>query len=279
MQSHNRHPHSACRRSPPHPRRRPTVTAALAPRLALAAAVATPALYAWWLRPLLAWGATPDETSAYPGDELIPDADHSTTMATTLPAPPERVWPWLVQMGLGRGGWYGWDWLDNHRAPSADRIVAQWQHLEEGQRLNSMPNGRNWMTVAALEPNRTLVLVDLPVALRPHRCDGAWSPPWAYTDAIWGFHLRPAAGGRRRPGLGPAPPATVDLAVQPAAGRAAALQHADAPVPQPAHSGRPAAVRVGRGGGRHPWARSAAGITLTIVVAVGAAVTVLFWVP
>ena len=129
-------------------------------RLVLAAALAAPALYARWLRRrLLTWGATPDETTgAYPGDELIPDADHGTTMATTLPAPPEQVWPWLVQMGLGRGGWYGWDWLDNHGAPSADHIVAQWQHLEQGQRLNSMPNGRNWMTVAALEPNRTLVL-------------------------------------------------------------------------------------------------------------------------
>lgn len=129
-------------------------------RLLLVAAVAAPVLYGRWLRPrLLTWGATPDETTrVYPGDELIPDADHSTTMATTLPAPPERVWAWLVQMGVGRGGWYGWDWLDNDGEPSADRIVPQWQHLEEGQRLDSMPGGRNWMTVATLEPNRTLVL-------------------------------------------------------------------------------------------------------------------------
>ena len=213
MQSHNRHPHSACRRSPPHPRRRPTVTAALAPSAcprggrgdAGALCLVAPTAAA-------AWGATPDETTrAYPGDELIPDADHSTTMATTLPAPPERVWPWLVQMGLGRGGWYGWDWLDNHRAPSADRIVAQWQHLEEGQRLNSMPNGRNWMTVAALEPNRTLVLRSTyqwpsgrTVAM------GSGPLPWAYTDAIWGFHLRPAAGGRPRLVARPAPGATRD---------------------------------------------------------------------
>jgi proline iminopeptidase len=123
-------------------------------RLVLAAAVAAPVLYGRWVRPqLLTWGAIPEETTrTYPGDELIPDADHWTTMATTLPAPPERVWPWLVQMGLrGGGGWYGWDWLDNHGAPGADRIVAQWQHLEQGQRLDSMPGGRNWMTVAARE--------------------------------------------------------------------------------------------------------------------------------
>jgi hypothetical protein len=170
-------------------------------RLVLAAALAAPALYARWLRRrLLTWGATPDETTgAYPGDELIPDADHGTTMATTLPAPPEQVWPWLVQMGLGRGGWYGWDWLDNHGAPSADHIVAQWQHLEQGQRLNSMPNGRNWMTVAALEPNRTLVLQS--TYQWPSGRTVAMGPgplPRAYTDAIWGFHLRPVPGGRTR---------------------------------------------------------------------------------
>jgi hypothetical protein len=169
--------------------------------LVLAAALAAAALYARWLRPrLLTWGATPDETTgAYPGDELIPDADHGTTMATTLPAPPERVWPWLVQMGLGRGGWYSWDWLDNHGQPSADRIVARWQHLEEGQRLDSMPNGRNWMTVAALEPNRTLVLRSVYQLPSFRTLETESGPlPWAYSDAIWGFHLRPAPGGRTR---------------------------------------------------------------------------------
>ena len=189
--------HSACRRSPPHPRRRPTVTAALAPRLALAAAVATPALYAWWLRPAAAaWGATGE--MRFPATNSSP-TPCSTTMATTLPAPPSGSGPgwsrWAWAAAAGTAG----DWLDNHRAPSADRIVAQWQHLEEGQRLNSMPNGRNWMTVAALEPNRTLVLRSTyqwpsgrTVAM------GSGPLPWAYTDAIWGFHLRPAAGGRRR---------------------------------------------------------------------------------
>src|SRR5215472_10450242 len=91
--------------------------------LGLAAACAAPVLYAVWIRPrLLTWGATPDEaTGAYPSDELIPDPAHSSTMATTLPASPEKVWPWLVQMGGDRAGWYGWDWLDNGGRPSADQ--------------------------------------------------------------------------------------------------------------------------------------------------------------
>src|SRR5262252_324535 len=69
--------------------------------LSLTATCAAPVLYALLVRPrLLTWGATHEETSGtYPGDELIPDPAHSSTMAATLPAPPEQVWPWLVQMG------------------------------------------------------------------------------------------------------------------------------------------------------------------------------------
>jgi proline iminopeptidase len=124
-------------------------------------------------------------------------------MATTLPAPPEKVWPWLVQMGGDRAGWYGWDWLDNGGRPSADRIVAQWQNLAEGQRVDSLPKGhnwrQNWMTVAVLEPNRTLVLRSN-YALPSFRTFDPRSatPPPAYLDAVWGFHLRPAPGGKTR---------------------------------------------------------------------------------
>ena len=69
--------------------------------LRVGAAGAVPVFYAVWVRPrLLTWGATRDEASgAYPGDELIPDPARSSTMAATLAAPPERVWPWLVHLG------------------------------------------------------------------------------------------------------------------------------------------------------------------------------------
>lgn len=82
--------------------------------LAIAAAFAAPVLYVFWVRPrMLTWGATPDEIARdYPGDELIPDPDDCATMATTLPAPPEKVWRWLAQMGGDRGGWYSRDWLE-----------------------------------------------------------------------------------------------------------------------------------------------------------------------
>lgn len=158
-------------------------------------------IYTVWIRPwLLTWGATPAEAaSAYPGDELIPDADDSSTMATTLPAPPERVWAWLVQMGVDRAGWYSWDRLDHGGEPSADRIVPEWQDLEEGQRLNSAPNGHNWFTVAVLEPSRTLVLrsnYELPSGRTFDMRSGPL--PRAYADGIWGFHLQPGPGGGTR---------------------------------------------------------------------------------
>lgn len=177
-------------------RRRPG--ARLVPLVATAAALA---LYALRLRPrLLTWGATQDETDrTYPGDDIVPDADGTSTMATTLPAPPETVWPWLVQMGGDRGGWYSWDRLDRYGEPSADRIAPEWQHLEEGQRLTATRNGWSWFTVARLEPNRTLVLrsdLSLPSG---HSFDPQWDVlPLAHMDGIWAFHLRPTADGGTR---------------------------------------------------------------------------------
>jgi hypothetical protein len=156
------------------------------------------ALYALWIRPgMLTWGATPEEaTCTYPGDELVPDPDGGATMATVLPAPPEKVWPWLVQMGGNRGGWYSWDWLDNSGKPSADRIVPEWKSLDVGRQLKGPAN---WWTVVVAEPDRTLVLRS-GYRLPPGHSSGPRSGrlPRAQLDAIWGFHLRPGPGGRTR---------------------------------------------------------------------------------
>jgi hypothetical protein len=165
------------------------------------ACLSVPAMYALIFRPgMLIWGATADEAfGAYPGDELVPDPDGGATMATTLPARADRVWPWLVQMGGERAGWYSWDWLDNGGEPSADRIVPEWQNLEVGQHLQRPPKGpTNWWTVAILEPNRTLVLVTSygPTGRSFDRRTG--EVPRSFTEGTWGFHLREAAAGRTR---------------------------------------------------------------------------------
>ena len=115
----------------------------------------------WWKT----WGVVPDEaTKPLPGDDLVPEAQASETRGITIEAPPDRVWPWLVQMGFGRGGWYSIDQLDI-RAKSADRIVEEWQDLAVGDVLPTYPGGG--FQVKALDPNRSLVLFGDPSTMQP----------------------------------------------------------------------------------------------------------------
>jgi hypothetical protein len=95
------------------------------------------AAYALILRPrLLRRGATIDELrAAYPGADLIAGGKRGATTAVTIDAPPARVWPWLVQMGCDRAGWYSWDRLDNAGVESAQEIHPEWQHINVGDRL------------------------------------------------------------------------------------------------------------------------------------------------
>ena len=96
----------------------------------LTAAVASARFVRPWQ---LAWGATPAEVSrALPSDDLVPDPTFNATRAITLDAPPAQVWPWLVQMGLTRAGWYSYDLLDNLGRPSARRILPELQELQPG---------------------------------------------------------------------------------------------------------------------------------------------------
>lgn len=72
------------------------------------------------------------------GDELLPDARAELTHRVQIRAPASAVWPWLVQMGPRRGGWYSWDLLDNGGVRSADRILAEFQALAVGDVLPCM---------------------------------------------------------------------------------------------------------------------------------------------
>lgn len=150
-------------------------------------------------RRILRWGATDEEAAArYPGDELVDRPCSRSTMATTLPAPPDAVWPWLVQMGADRAGWYSWDALDNGGRPSADRIEPQWQDLRIGDRVNATTDGRFYFTAAVVDRPSTLVLrsdLALPSG-RP--LDPTAPDPRSYTRGIWGFHLDALPGERTR---------------------------------------------------------------------------------
>jgi hypothetical protein len=111
----------------------------------------------WHLR----WGATDDELKTHlPGDDLVRDPKLNATHAITINAPVQDVWPWLVQMGQNRGGFYSYDWLENLvgcRMPDVSRIVPEWQELNVGDEVWLHPKAPP-LKVALVEPYRAIVL-------------------------------------------------------------------------------------------------------------------------
>ena len=105
----------------------------------------------------MTWGTTDDEASRFmPGDNLIPGAGQATR-AVTIEAPPEDIWPWLVQLGFGKAGWYSYDWIDNDFQPSADRILHEHQQLEPGDKILMMPG--MGFEVRSIDPLSSIVSV------------------------------------------------------------------------------------------------------------------------
>ena len=131
------------------------------------------------------WGATEVEVhSTMLGDSLVTLPSYETTLGVTIDAAPESIWPWLMQMGYRRGGLYSYDWLDRLfgylDAPSADRILLQWQTLAVG---DVIPIGRaGGFPVKAIEPYRSLVL-------------GGRAPDVEWS---WEFQVTPQADARTR---------------------------------------------------------------------------------
>jgi hypothetical protein len=132
-------------------------------------------------RPVMTWGATPEEASEpLPGDELLEDADGVATRAIDVDAPPGAVWPWLAQMGPApRGGAYTYDWIENLMGlgmHSVDRVLPEFQDPQPG---DTIAFGANRMRLERVEPERVL-------AWRSE--DGNW---------VWSFVLEPRSGGTR----------------------------------------------------------------------------------
>ena len=165
--------------------------------LAVTAAALTGA-YAFLVRPaLLRWGAMDDEMDMpLPGDALVPEPRGESTRAITIDAPPKKVWPWLVQMGQGRGGLYSYDWLENMiglEIHSADEILPDYQKLNVGDVIRLMPEGNEpdlHFEVALLEAEKALVL------LTPGTREEAYATGMPF--ATWAFILQPLSGGRSR---------------------------------------------------------------------------------
>ena len=130
-------------------------------------AVTLEALGAAWSLALLPrlrrWGATGDESSRpFPGDDLIPEPLYATTHGITVQAPAEAVFPWLVQVGQNRGGFYTYDFLENLfrlDIHSADRIHPEWQDLQVGSDYMSLdPAETMKLTVVELDPPHAFVV-------------------------------------------------------------------------------------------------------------------------
>jgi hypothetical protein len=131
----------------------------------------------------LRWGATPAENAgALPGDDLMPHAQYRSTRAITIDAPPAAVWPWLVQAGCLRAGFYSNDLLDNLGRPSATTIVPGLQQLEIGQWVpmspGAEPSDRTAFKVGSFAVNEWLL----------------WSKP----DSTWVWRLTAAGSGQTR---------------------------------------------------------------------------------
>ena len=128
--------------------------------------------YCAWLREWqMHWGATIEEVNRHmAGDELLDDPEFNTTRVVEINAPVEQVWPWIVQMGYGRGGFYNFDHLDNAGKPSADQIIPEYQDLQVGDRILPL------LQVAEMKPPTSMLWVFLEGA-------GGWQ------NATWSWGL------------------------------------------------------------------------------------------
>ena len=178
--------------------------------LALASAfVASGVVYFAFVRPKVrGWGLDPHEAELpLPGDDLIDEPSHVETRGITIHAPVAKVWPWLVQMGFGRAGWYSYDMLDNKG--SADGVMAEFQQLAVGDVMPTHPGGG--FLVKVVEAERALVLYTDTDLLRS-QAERSDNESYPEIKASWAFYLQPEDGGTRlierfrakTPGSGPA---------------------------------------------------------------------------
>ena len=133
-----------------------------------------------------------------PGDALLPDATGTLTHGITIDAPPARIWPWLVQMGGGRAGFYSLDALDNANRPSARELHPALQSLEVGQVIPATPDGADGFEVLAIEPERALVLGGLFDPEAKKQLKFASPRPAHFWQVTWVFALEPRDTGRTR---------------------------------------------------------------------------------
>lgn len=163
-----------------------------------AVGVYTLALKPWLMR----LGSSADERERpLPGDELVPRPMWGFNHAVTIHAPADEIWPWLVQWGYGRGGFYSYDWIDRllgaSGVKSAERILPEHQQIEAGQIIPVEPGGMGFLT-AEVQPGRAIVLLNR-IDLKTLKPYGAGDPtPAEYANLSWAWVLDPLDEERTR---------------------------------------------------------------------------------
>jgi hypothetical protein len=125
-----------------------------------------------------------ERAQAFAGDGLIPHPIGSLDHAITISRPPRDVWPWLVQMGSYRAGWYAYDFIDNGGRHSAERILPECQDIRVGSIFPALPGAKDVFVVAQLEQEHSLVL--------------AWRLPDGKFQTTWAFTLEEPRPGQTR---------------------------------------------------------------------------------
>ncbi len=149
-----------------------------------------------WMR---RWGAQDDEVELdLPGDDLVPAERLRMTHAITITAPPDPIWPWLVQIGQGRGGFYSYEWLENLLGldiHNADQVLPEYQDLQVGDMIPFASDGSG-IPAVIVEPYKALVL-----HYDTRESESLFSLPektGSYFNINWGFYLLPLDQDRTR---------------------------------------------------------------------------------
>jgi hypothetical protein len=159
----------------------------------------SPVLRYWYNR----WGATESEVNRrLPGDERNLHPKLAYTRAITIHASPEQVWPWLVQLGQGKGGMYSYEGLENLIGcdlHNADQILPQFQKVQIGDALRLGPKGYPLYKIVAIEPNKMLLCAGAdPKTEQSFDINAFDELPEEYTNGHWGFYLESYVDGSTR---------------------------------------------------------------------------------
>ena len=153
----------------------------------------SPLLRLWYTH----WGATESESARYlPGDEFVSQPRTRYTRAITIDATPEQIWPWLAQIGQGKGGLYSYEALENLVGcdiHNADHVLPHYQRVKVGDRVRLGPKhkGYPFYWVAGVKPNEALVLASGDVVVTADEVRLPDQLPAEYTLTSWVFYLQP----------------------------------------------------------------------------------------